>query len=220
MTTYLITGANRGIGLELCRQLIARGEGVIGVCRRTSDELEDLGARVEAGVDVSSAADVAALAARLANVSIDVLINNAGVLHRTDLHHLDFEAIDRQFQVNAVGPLRMVAALRARIPSGGKVAVVTSRMGSISDNSSGGSYGYRMSKAAVNAAFKSLALDLRPDGIAVGILHPGWVRTDMTAGTGLISAARSAAGLIERVDALDLTNSGTFWHMDGEILPW
>ena len=103
---------------------------------------------------------------------------------------------------------------------GSKVGIITSRMGSIADNDSGGSYAYRMSKAAVNAAGKSLSIDLKPKGIAVAILHPGWVRTDMTGHGGLIDADESAKGLLDRMAELNLDNSGTFWHMNGEVLPW
>lgn len=220
MTTHLITGANRGIGLEMTRRLLHRGDRVIAVCRQSSPELDASGAQVEAGVEVTDDAAVAALAARLAGERIDVLVNNAGILTRESLEDLDFERMRRQYEVNSLGPLRLTAALLPCMAEGGKVIIVTSRMGSIGDNSSGGRYGYRMSKAAVNIASVSLAHDLRPRGISVGILHPGYVRTGMTGNQGLIDAPESAAGLIQRMDELNLENSGTFWHMDGSILPW
>jgi NAD(P)-dependent dehydrogenase (short-subunit alcohol dehydrogenase family) len=116
--------------------------------------------------------------------------------------------------------LLITQALLGNLDEGSKVGIITSRMGSIADNDSGGSYGYRMSKAAVNAAGKSLAIDLKPRGIAVGILHPGWVRTDMTGRNGLIDANESAKGLLARMDELNLDNTGTFWHANGELLPW
>ena len=165
-------------------------------------------------------ASIAALAARLAGTRIDLLVNNAGILSRQTLDHLDVEAIQDQFTVNALGPLRVTAALRDQLPQGATVGIVTSRMGSMADNTSGGSYGYRMSKAAVNAAGKSLANDLKGDGIAVALLHPGWVRTGMTRNNGLVDADESAAGLIARIDGLSLENTGTFLHMSGEELPW
>ena len=133
---------------------------------------------------------------------------------------LDYDAIREQFEVNAMGPLRVVEALLPRMGEGGKIAIVTSRMGSIADNSSGASYGYRMSKAAANMAGATLAHDLRERGIAVCLLHPGWVQTDMTGGAGHIGPAESARGLIVRIDALDLESSGGFWHQDGQRLPW
>ncbi len=218
--TVLITGANRGIGLELARLFAARGDLVIACCRHASDDLRALEVRVEEGVDVTSDAAIAALAGRLAGVSIDVLINNAGRLEHEPLATLDFEGVRRQLEINAIGPLRVTRALLDHLPGGAKVAVITSRMGSIADNTSGGAYGYRMSKAAVNAAGKSLAIDLAPRGISVALLHPGWVRTAMTGHNGLVDADESARGLIARIDALTPATSGTFWHMNGEVLPW
>jgi len=220
MQTWLVTGANRGIGLAMCRLLRERGDSAIAACRQTSEELEGLGIRVEPGADVTDDASVADLAERLAGVSIDVLVNNAGLLGHERLGSLDFDAMRRQFEVNALGTLRVTEALLGQLGPGAKVGIITSRMGSIEDNSSGSMYGYRMSKAAVNAAGKSLALDLASREIAVAILHPGWVRTDMTGGQGLIDAPESAAGLIARLDALTVETSGTFWHMSGERLPW
>lgn len=219
MSTIVITGANRGIGLELARQRVI-GNQVIAICRRSSPALDALGVRVEAGVDVTDAASVAALGERLAEVSIDVLINNAGLLTREGLDDLDFARIERQMEVNAYGPLRVTAALAPRLAAGSKVALVTSRMGSIADNTSGGMYGYRMSKAALNMAGASLARDLAPRGIAVALLHPGYVRTEMTGGTGHVDATESARQLWERIDALTLGSSGSFWHANGEPLPW
>jgi NAD(P)-dependent dehydrogenase (short-subunit alcohol dehydrogenase family) len=220
MSTVLITGASRGIGLEFCRQLAARGDTVIATCREPSPALSALSVEVIAGVDVADEASVAALADRVAGRAIDVLINNAGVLVPTGLSELDFDIIRRQFEINSLGPLRVTAALRGNLSSGGRVAIITSRMGSITDNTSGGHYGYRMSKAAVNMAGKSLALDLADSGVAVVLLHPGWVRTDMTAHNGLIDTDESVAGMLARIDGLTLAQSGTFWHTSGEALSW
>ena len=218
--TILVTGANRGIGLELARQLKARGDAVIAVCRVSAPELDALGVRVEAGVDVTSDADVAALDERLGDRRLDGLVLNAGVLRRGGLADLDFDAIREQLEVNTLGPLRVAARLRARLGRGGKIAIITSRMGSVADNTSGGMYGYRMSKAAVNMVGKSLAVDLEPAGIAVALVHPGWVKTDMTGGQGLVDTATSAAGILARYDALDLASTGTFHHANGEALTW
>ncbi len=220
MPTALVTGANRGIGLEICRQLAERGWSIIAVCRKPSASLESLGPRIEAGVDVSSDASVAALARRLAGEKLDLIVNNAGILSDESLGDLDFDRIRRQLEVNALGPLRVTHALLANLAPGSKVAIVTSRMGSIADNTSGGRYGYRMSKAAVNMAGVSLAHDLRGRGVAVALLHPGFVRTDMTGGNGLIDPPAAAAGLLARIDALTLESSGGFWHSNGERLPW
>lgn len=223
MATVLITGANRGIGLALARAFKHRGDTVIAACRRSSDALDALGVEVRTDVEVTDADALGRLARDLDGRRIDVLMLNAGILHAESLDALDeaaAEAIRRQFEVNALGPLRAVAALRQRLGKGSKIAITTSRMGSIADNGSGGYYGYRMSKAAVNAAGKSLANDLKADGIAVALLHPGFVQTDMVGGRGDVTADESAAGLIARVDALSLEDSGGFWHANGQTLPW
>lgn len=220
MTTTVITGANRGIGLELARQSAARGDDVIAVCRKAGTELESLGVRVESGIDVSVQADVDDLAARLSDTSIDTLISNAGILSRQSLDDLDFDEIRRQFEVNSLGPLRVTAALRPQLKDGAKVAIVTSRMGSITDNTSGGHYGYRMSKCAVNMAGVSLARDLKDRDISVILLHPGYVDTDMTNHSGNVAPADAAAGLLQRIDELTLNSSGSFRHANGEELPW
>jgi NAD(P)-dependent dehydrogenase (short-subunit alcohol dehydrogenase family) len=218
--TALVTGANRGIGLALCRRLKDGGRDVIAVCRQSSPALDKLGVRVEAGVDVTSDDDVAALARRLDGVTLDEVVCNAGILREDDLEGVDIDDLRAQLEVNAIGPLRVSRALRKQIRRGGKLALITSRMGSIGDNGSGGYYGYRMSKAALNAAGMSLARDLRGDGIAVAILHPGFVRTDMTDHSGNIDPADAAKQLVDRIEALTLENTGTFWHANGQILPW
>lgn len=223
MATVLITGANRGIGLALARLHAARGDRVIGVCRRSSDALAQTGAQVESGVDVTDDAAVAALAQRLRDLRIDTLVLNAGILERESLGGIDaagFDAMRRQFEVNALGPLRVAQALLDHLAVGAKVGIVTSRMGSIADNGSGGRYGYRASKAAVNAIGKSLAVDLKPRGIAVFLLHPGYVATDMVGGTGDVTPDQAAAQLVERLDTLGLEQTGTFWHANGGELPW
>jgi NAD(P)-dependent dehydrogenase (short-subunit alcohol dehydrogenase family) len=220
MSHSLVTGANRGIGLELVRQLKERGDEVIAVCRKSSPELDKLGVRVEAGVDVSDGASIAELAKRLKGVEIGLLVNNAGILRSERLDGMNFDSIEAQLEVNALGPLRVTTALLPLMRKGGKVAIVTSRMGSIADNGSGGYYGYRMSKAAVNAAGVSLARDLAGRGIAVALLHPGMVATDMTGRHG-IAPADAARGVIARIDALSVENTGRFWHAGtGEELPW
>lgn len=220
MGTWVITGCNRGIGLELARQAKARVENVIGVCRSPSDELRSLDVRIVDGVDVTDAQGVSRLAAALGDTQIDVLINNAGILKRDGLNDLDYDDMLEQFRVNTLGPLRVTSALLDRLGDGSKVAIITSRMGSIDDNTSGGYYGYRVSKAGVNMIGKSLAKDLEDRGIAVALLHPGMVATDMTGRNG-IDPEDSARGLIERIDALSMATSGHFWHgPEGNELPW
>ncbi|MBV5260766.1 SDR family oxidoreductase [Synechococcus moorigangaii CMS01] len=221
MKTYLITGANRGIGLEYCRQLKAQGDRVIAVCRTPSEALLQLGVMVKGDVDLTNSDAVKQLAQELQGETIDVLINNAGILERVDLENLDVESIRRQFEVNAIAPLRFTQALLPNLKSGSKIIIMTSRMGSIEDNTSGGSYGYRMSKVALSMAGKSLAIDLKPQGIAVGILHPGLVKTRMiNFREDGIPPAVAVEGLLARIEALNLENTGAFWHANGEILPW
>ncbi|WP_150912740.1 SDR family oxidoreductase [Marinobacter halotolerans] len=218
--TAVITGANRGIGLELARQFADRGFAIIGVCRQTSDELDAVADTVIEGIDVTIDDNVQSLVSQLKGTTIDLLINNAGLLQDEKLGSIDFDSIRTQMEINAYAPLRVAEALAPRIPEGGKIANITSRMGSIADNDSGGRYGYRASKAALNAFGKSLAMDLKPRGIAVAQLHPGYVQTRMVNFGGLISPEESAKGLAERIDGLNLENTGSFWHSNGEELPW
>ncbi|MCR9142350.1 MAG: SDR family oxidoreductase [bacterium] len=222
MARVVVTGANRGIGLEFCRQFKKRGDDVIAVCRTASAELKELGVEIVEGVDVSSESDVAKLARAPAiqKQKIDILINNAGILRSENLQNLDLESIRKQFEVNSLGPLMVTHALRGQLAAPAKVGIVTSRMGSVADNTSGGMYGYRMSKAAVNMAGVSLAQDLKDQQAAVALLHPGYVKTEMTGNNGMIEASESVTGLLARLDALNLENSGTFWHTNGEVLPW
>ena len=221
MAIYLITGANRGIGLELVKQLKNRGESVIATCRSTSTELNALSVRVEAGIDITSGESVIKLRDSLKDTKIDVLIQNAGIAEFNSLSNLDPQSIVDQFKVNALSPLCFVQTMLNHLSKSAKIALISSRMGSIEDNSSGGSYGYRMSKVALCMAGKSLAVDLKPKDISVAILHPGLVSTRMTGFTANgIHPKESVKGLIERIDELTLDNTGTFWHSNGEILPW
>ncbi len=221
MSTYLITGANRGIGLELARQLKNRGEDVIATCRSTSSELNSLSVRVETGVDITSIESIIRLREKLSENKIDVLIQNAGIAESNSLSNLDRQSIFNQFDVNALSPLCFVQSMLSHLSKSAKIALITSRMGSIEDNNSGGSYGYRMSKVALCMAGKSLSVDLKSQGIAVAILHPGLVSTRMTGFTSNgIEPRKSVKGLLERIDELTINNTGTFWHSNGEVLPW
>jgi len=220
MATALVTGANRGIGLSLVKLLKARGMNVIATCRRSTPELDRLGVEVLDGVEVTQDKSVNLLAEKLKGRSLELLINNAGLLASESLSALDFASIQRQMEVNAYGPLRVTHKLLPCLGSGSKVALITSRMGSIADNTSGGMYGYRMSKAALNAAGKSLAYDLKARGVSVAILHPGYVSTDMTGGHGNVAPDDAARDLLARIDGLSLENTGTFWHANGTVLPW
>ncbi|QOY62984.1 SDR family oxidoreductase [Lysobacter sp. H21R4] len=223
MKTVLITGANRGIGLALARQFSARGDKVIAACRQSSDALEKTDAQVEAGVDVTDDAALAGVAQRLGDTRLDVLVLNAGIMTREAFGEIQtdgWEDMRRQFEVNAMGPLRVAQALWGHLAEDAKIGIITSRMGSMGDNGSGGRYGYRASKAAVNAIGKSLAVDLAPRGVAVFLLHPGFVATDMVGGKGEVSPEHAAAQLVERLDSLTLDQTGSFWHANGSELPW
>ena len=219
MAQILLTGANRGIGLELARQLHARGDHVVAVVRTLSPALAEVGVKVIDGIDLT-ADDLGGLSDALGDARFDVLINNAGLLHNDGLEPLDLAAIRQQFEVNALGPLKVTHAVLPRLAPGARVAHITSRMGSLADNTSGGHYGYRMSKAALNMAARSMQHDLAGRGIAVGLYHPGFVRTEMTGGRGMLETSESAQGLLGLIDALTLAESGGFWHVNGERLPW
>jgi NAD(P)-dependent dehydrogenase (short-subunit alcohol dehydrogenase family) len=216
----VITGANRGIGLELAKHYAREGQQVIGVCRQSSDELAEVAAEVVDGVDVTTDAGIEKLKSALAGKQIGLLINNAGLMQNEELGQIDFDSIRTQMEVNAYGPLRVIDALLPQLGEGSKIGNITSRMGSIADNDSGGKYGYRASKAALNAFGKSLSVDLKPKGIAVAQLHPGYVQTRMVNFGGFISPEEAAEGLAERIANLNLENSGSFWHSNGEELPW
>lgn len=220
MKTVVITGANRGIGLELVKQFLSQGCEVYGLCRNSSDELNDSGAKVVTKVDMSNPDSLQEALGALKDVKIDILINNAGVLAQETLDEWSPNTIDYQFKVNALAPLLVTQILQGQLNSGAKVAMITSRMGSMTDNGSGGYYGYRMSKAALNAAGVSLARDLKNKDIAVALLHPGYVQTEMVNYGGDVSAQESASRLVQRIEELNSSNSGSFWHANGETLPW
>ena len=229
MSTVLVTGADRGIGNALCRAYHARGDHVIAACLGDSNELRALGIRVEPGVDVTSDEAVQALAERLAGTDtmLDLLINNAGIAERDSLGALDYDAIRRQIEVNTLGPLRVTEALLGQLKPGSTVAFITSRIGSLGDNRSGGLYGYRISKCAANMVAVNLAHDLGKRGIAAVILHPGMVATAMTFDDERHEARPpedAAAALIERIDRVEPTEPGAqpaFWHApERTIIPW
>lgn len=220
MKQAVITGANRGIGLELARHYVEAGWQVIGVCRQSSGALDAIAKRVVAGIDVTEEGCIKKLVSELDGEPIDLLINNAGLLQDEQLGKIDFDSIRSQMEINAYAPLRVAEALLPKLSKGSKIALITSRMGSIADNDSGGRYGYRASKAALNAFGKSLAMDLKPKGIAVALLHPGYVKTRMVNFGGHITPEEAAKGLAERIEGLTLENTGSFWHSNGDALPW
>ncbi len=222
MKTVLVTGANRGIGLALVRGFHQRGDRLIAVCRRSSPQLEQLGVRIEPGVELTDRRSLELLAERLADQRIDILVHNAGILRETQFEYLEdqLDAFREQFEVNTLAPLRLTRALLPSLADPAKLIVITSRMGSVTDNSSGGYCGYRISKAAVNMAGVCLAHELKDRRVAVALLHPGYVRTDMTGGGGDVGPDEAAAGLMARIDELTLEDSGCFVHANGQRLPW
>ncbi len=216
----VITGANRGIGLELARLYHAAGDHVTAICRASSAALTHLGIRVVEGVDMADPDAIRNAAGEFADHSIDLLVNNAGLRTFETFDDLDRDRILHQFTVNALAPLLVTHALAGKLRDGAKIVLISTRAGSITDNGSGGEYGYRMSKAALNMAGVNLARDMQSRGIAVFMLHPGFVKTDLTDNQGLVSAAESAAGLVTLTNSLGLEDSGHFFHANGEELPW
>jgi len=217
----LITGANRGIGLALTEQYASSGYYVYAICRQASEELKRIAqVNVIEGIDVTDDAHIKQLKDAIAGVTLELVINNAGVLTQESLGEINYSAVERQFLVNALGPLKVTEALQLSLVEGSKVALISSRMGSVSDNGSGGSYGYRMSKSALNAAGKSLAIDMQAKGVAVGLFHPGFVQTGLVNNAGYVTASQAAEQLITRIAQLDLASSGIFRHANGEVLPW
>jgi NAD(P)-dependent dehydrogenase (short-subunit alcohol dehydrogenase family) len=227
MATVLITGANRGLGLEFCRQYAADGWQVLACCRNpeAADELAEIPDVRVLPLDISDFAQIDHLAAELKDASIDVLINNAGIYGDSPRHgfgHLDYTAWMHTLTVNTLAPVKMAEAFLPHLKRGEQklLASITSQMGSIADNGSGGSILYRTSKAALNAAMKSLALDLEELGIGVLVLHPGWVKTDMGGPSALIDAEESIAGMRRVLERFTLAQSGEFLKYDGSPLPW
>ena len=226
MATFLVIGADRGIGLAICRQLAARGETVAAACLGRGEACDRAGVEVIPEIDVTSGAAVARMAAALAKRGgkIDCLIHVAGVLGLDALGSLDFDDVRRQIEINTIGPLRAVEAALPHLAPDAKVGIVTSRVGSLADNGTGGMYAYRVSKAGANMVALNLHHDLSQRGIAVAALHPGMVATDLTkdipGNFDYIAPDEAAEGLIRRMDALTLKTSGRFWHANGEELPW
>lgn len=220
MPRVLITGAGSGIGLSFVEAYKTQGYEVLACARQVSAELTATGVEVIDNIDVTQETSIGRLKSTVAGRAIDILINCAGLLLNETLEDLNYAGIQRQWDINALGPLRVTEALLPCLKEGAKIAMITSRMGSITDNTSGSRYGYRMSKAALNAASKSLAEDLKPRGVSVAILHPGLVATKMIGFQGDITPDIAAERLMQRIGALNLTNTGTFWHANGEVLPW
>lgn len=222
--TVLITGANRGIGLELARQYAATGWHVIGTARQpdAATELRELAAKV-VQLDVADPASVDRLAKALAGKPIDMLINNAGIQPLMwKLAEIDIEAFERALAVNAVGPVRVTLALMPNLRSGElrRIVNVTTDLSSISGNTDGGFYGYRESKAALNMFTKSLAAELGPEGFICIALHPGWTKTDLGGPQAPLQVQESVLGMRDVIDRLSPADNGTFRTYAGEQMAW
>ena len=228
MHTVLITGANRGIGLEFSKQYADDGWQVLACCRHPQSAL-DLQALAQSnnnikiyGLDVADFAQIDALALQLKHENIDLLINNAGVYPSSNFGDTDYNDWADGFKVNSMAPLKMAEAFVQHITRSQlkKIATLSSKMGSIDDNSSGESYSYRSSKCAANMVMKSLSIDLKPYGISVVTLHPGWVQTDMGGSNAMINTQTSVTGLRKVMDNLSLSTSGQFIAYDGKAINW
>lgn len=230
----LITGAGRGIGLELTKQLASSGWIVFATCRSSTADLNSInlhGGHVIEGVNVTSKDGISIITSAIKKTKLDLLINNAGVLGTESLDSLDVVSMMHQFEVNSLSPLLITAALleNGNLLSGSKIAMISSMEGSMSSRKFGGIYGYRMSKAALNMGSVLLAKDLEPKGISVLIIHPGSVATDMSnefiSKTGVINqdlmaASESAKCIIQRIELTDMASSGKFFSVSGEEIAW
>jgi NAD(P)-dependent dehydrogenase (short-subunit alcohol dehydrogenase family) len=226
MPTVLVVGADRGIADAIARRLHQRGDTVIAACLDGNDELAALGVTVIGTVDVTSQPSVDELAAKLAAAGskLDVIYHVAGVLGLDELGSIDYDDVRRQFEINTLGPLRTIEALRDLLHDGSKVGIVTSRVGSLGDNGSGGMYAYRVSKAGANMVALNLHHDLSQHGVSVLALHPGMVATALTkdypGNFDYLTPDQAATGLIKDIDQLTPAHSGRFQHSNGEFLPW
>lgn len=226
--TLFITGANRGIGLEYVKQYAEEGWRVLASCRNPADasELQALAnthANIELhAIDIANFDQIEALGRKLIDQPIQLLINNAGIYPESSFRTIDYAKWMEAFKVNAMSTLKLAEVFIPHLVKAGnaKLVAMTSKMGSIDDNTSGGEYIYRSSKTALNMVMKSLSIDLNKYGVSVAVLHPGWVRTDMGGPNGLIDAKTSVQGLRKVIGMLSLDNSGKFYAYDGKEIAW
>lgn len=216
-----IVGSNRGIGLELTKKFIAEGHDVFAFCRTSSEELKAAApTKITSAFEVTSSETMTSSLKELNESDFDLLVHVSGVLKSDSITNFNEDDVMKQFKINSIGPILSAKAFKPFLSQTSKIALMTSRMGSVADNGSGGMYGYRMSKAALNMAGKSLAQDYKNDGVTVLLLHPGFVQTDMTGNMGNITPKESAEQLYEIMNSKNSEQTGTFWHANGEELPW
>jgi NAD(P)-dependent dehydrogenase (short-subunit alcohol dehydrogenase family) len=219
MKTVVITGANRGIGLSFAKYYKSQGYHVIGTARSPSKELEQLQVQ-QFRLDVTNDVSISEFAKQVGETRIDLLINNAGILHRDSMESVTRESMLEQFNVNAIGPLMCTKALLSNLQKDSKVVNITSSMGSIAENGSSGYYGYRASKTGLNMVTKCLALDLKPLEIPVLALHPGYIQTDMTNFHGDMGPDESVSRMAKWIEELTLETTGVYRHRDGRVIPY
>ena len=227
-STVLITGANRGLGLEFVQQYSQQGFSVLACSREPSDAnelkaLQKKNSSIEIfQLNVGDLDEIKALSNTLKNITIDILINNAGIYRSGEFGSLDPEAWIESFKINTIAPYILIEAFLNQIMRSNlkKIISITSKMGSIDDNNSGGSYIYRTSKTALNSMMKSLTHDLASKGISTLTLHPGWVRTDMGGSNAWINTPESVTGMIKQIDKLSEKNSGQYIDYSGKIIKW
>ncbi len=231
MPSILITGANRGLGLSFVKQYAAHGWRIFACCRNL-DDAATLNAVAAAagdnvtvhGLDITDGASVAALADEMSHEAIDVLLNNAGAYLDKNIGFgdSDFDAWEQTFRVNTLGPMRMAEAFVDHVARSERkqIVCISSKLGSQTENTSGGAYAYRASKAALNAVVRSLTVDLKDRGVTAVVFHPGWVSTDMGGDSAPVTPETSVHGLREAIEGLSLADSGRFLNYDGTEIPW
>ncbi len=230
MATILVTGANRGLGIEFVEQYLNEGNEVIATYRNENSSMDLIKMGNERSnlkllqLDVSSNKSLNSFAENLGDSPIDIFINNAGVYgpRNSSFGNLDEENWIPAIKINAIAPILLTQLIIKNIRSGAdkKLIFITSKMGSIDDNKAGGAYVYRSSKTALNAVVKSLSVDLENEGIVVALIHPGWVKTDMGGPNALIDKDTSVKGMTEVISNLDISSTGNFYNYDGSIIPW
>ncbi|WP_026970324.1 SDR family oxidoreductase [Aliagarivorans marinus] len=227
MQTVVITGANRGIGLALTSHYLQQGWQVVATCRapQSAHKLHNLAPQDKLQIlplDITDTSSRQQFVAQLHGKQIDLLINNAGVYGPKgySLDELDFDAWQQTMQTNLFGTTALTLDLLPLMANPSKIAVISSKMGSMGDNGSGGSYIYRSSKAALNSVVKSLSIDLAPQGISLLCLHPGWVQTEMGGPRALIDTQTSAQGMAQQIEQLTPQTSGSFVDYSGKAVPW